>query len=118
MTATCIRVPVMRAHAESVNLQFEEPLDEVTYDALILEIVFNSLLLYTLKKVRINIKQMFNSSTFFYVSFWLPSINLIMNYYLASFPVILRTLSSCKLLSNAGQSSRHFLILKVDTLII
>ncbi|KAK3043549.1 hypothetical protein RJ639_002128 [Escallonia herrerae] len=29
VTATCIRVPVMRAHAESVNLQFEEPLDEV-----------------------------------------------------------------------------------------
>ncbi|KAK6931651.1 Semialdehyde dehydrogenase, dimerization domain [Dillenia turbinata] len=30
VTATCIRVPVMRAHAESVNLQFEEPLDENT----------------------------------------------------------------------------------------
>ncbi|KAK4763125.1 hypothetical protein SAY87_012868 [Trapa incisa] len=30
VTATCIRVPVMRAHAESVNLQFEEPLDEET----------------------------------------------------------------------------------------
>lgn len=29
VTATCIRVPVMRAHAESVNLQFETPLDEV-----------------------------------------------------------------------------------------
>lgn len=29
VTATCIRVPVMRAHAESVNLQFENPLDEV-----------------------------------------------------------------------------------------
>ncbi|KAL8535844.1 hypothetical protein ACS0TY_011473 [Phlomoides rotata] len=28
VTATCIRVPVMRAHAESVNLQFETPLDE------------------------------------------------------------------------------------------
>ncbi|MCL7030780.1 hypothetical protein MKW94_020985 [Papaver nudicaule] len=28
VTATCIRVPVMRAHAESVNLQFESPLDE------------------------------------------------------------------------------------------
>ncbi|CAE5957951.1 unnamed protein product [Arabidopsis arenosa] len=26
VTATCIRVPVMRAHAESVNLQFENPL--------------------------------------------------------------------------------------------
>lgn len=31
VTATCIRVPVMRAHAESVNLQFEKPLDEVIY---------------------------------------------------------------------------------------
>ncbi|XP_060196433.1 uncharacterized protein LOC132625856 [Lycium barbarum] len=30
VTATCIRVPVMRAHAESVNLQFENPLDEDT----------------------------------------------------------------------------------------
>nr|GMC95453.1 aspartate-semialdehyde dehydrogenase [Ipomoea batatas] len=30
VTATCIRVPVMRAHAESVNLQFENPLDEET----------------------------------------------------------------------------------------
>uniref|UniRef100_A0A7C8ZT60 aspartate-semialdehyde dehydrogenase n=1 Tax=Opuntia streptacantha TaxID=393608 RepID=A0A7C8ZT60_OPUST len=30
VTATCIRVPVMRAHAESVNLQFEQPLDEDT----------------------------------------------------------------------------------------
>lgn len=30
VTATCIRVPVMRAHAESVNLQFERPLDEET----------------------------------------------------------------------------------------
>lgn len=29
VTATCVRVPVMRAHAESVNLQFENPLDEV-----------------------------------------------------------------------------------------
>jgi aspartate-semialdehyde dehydrogenase len=29
VTATCIRVPVMRAHAESLNLQFENPLDEV-----------------------------------------------------------------------------------------
>lgn len=28
VTATCIRVPVMRAHAESINLQFETPLDE------------------------------------------------------------------------------------------
>lgn len=32
MTATCIRVPVMRAHAESVNLQFEKPLDEVSIE--------------------------------------------------------------------------------------
>ncbi|GBG79779.1 hypothetical protein CBR_g30041 [Chara braunii] len=30
VTATCIRVPVMRAHAESINLQFESPLDEDT----------------------------------------------------------------------------------------
>ncbi|KAL6566315.1 hypothetical protein OROGR_001930 [Orobanche gracilis] len=30
VTATCIRVPVMRAHAESVNLQFATPLDEDT----------------------------------------------------------------------------------------
>ncbi|KAE8724572.1 Aspartate-semialdehyde dehydrogenase [Hibiscus syriacus] len=30
VTATCIRVPVMRAHAESMNLQFEKPLDEDT----------------------------------------------------------------------------------------
>ncbi|CAN1151485.1 Aspartate-semialdehyde dehydrogenase, partial [Linum perenne] len=30
VTSTCIRVPVMRAHAESVNLQFEKPLDEDT----------------------------------------------------------------------------------------
>lgn len=29
VTATCIRVPVMRAHAESVNLQFKDPLNEV-----------------------------------------------------------------------------------------
>lgn len=29
VTATCIRVPVMRAHAESINLTFEESLDEV-----------------------------------------------------------------------------------------
>ncbi|KAF6150215.1 hypothetical protein GIB67_000089 [Kingdonia uniflora] len=28
VTATCIRVPVIRAHAESVNLQFDKPLDE------------------------------------------------------------------------------------------
>jgi aspartate-semialdehyde dehydrogenase len=30
VSATCIRVPVMRAHAESVNLQFGTPLDEDT----------------------------------------------------------------------------------------
>ncbi|KAG6759492.1 hypothetical protein POTOM_035973 [Populus tomentosa] len=30
VTATCIRVPVMRGHAESVNLQFEKPIDEYT----------------------------------------------------------------------------------------
>ncbi|KAG0496333.1 hypothetical protein HPP92_001024 [Vanilla planifolia] len=30
VTATCIRVPVMRAHAESINLQFEKSLDEDT----------------------------------------------------------------------------------------
>ncbi|RAL47830.1 hypothetical protein DM860_011415 [Cuscuta australis] len=30
VTATCIRVPVMRAHAESINLEFEKPLDEET----------------------------------------------------------------------------------------
>jgi aspartate-semialdehyde dehydrogenase len=28
VTATCIRVPVMRAHAESINLVFRDPLDE------------------------------------------------------------------------------------------
>ncbi|KAH0911250.1 hypothetical protein HID58_034571 [Brassica napus] len=32
VTATCIRVPVMRAHAESVNLQFDNPLDETHFD--------------------------------------------------------------------------------------
>ncbi|XP_024529253.1 uncharacterized protein LOC9631282 [Selaginella moellendorffii] len=30
VTATCVRVPVMRAHAESINLQFEKPVDEET----------------------------------------------------------------------------------------
>ncbi|EFJ28753.1 hypothetical protein SELMODRAFT_93675 [Selaginella moellendorffii] len=30
VTATCVRVPVMRAHAESINLQFEKPVDEVS----------------------------------------------------------------------------------------
>jgi len=29
ITATCIRVPVMRAHAESINLTLKNPLDEV-----------------------------------------------------------------------------------------
>jgi len=28
ITATCVRVPVMRAHAESINLEFENPIDE------------------------------------------------------------------------------------------
>lgn len=28
ITATCVRVPVMRAHAEAINLQFEQPLSE------------------------------------------------------------------------------------------
>ena len=28
IAATCVRVPVMRAHAESINLEFEEPMDE------------------------------------------------------------------------------------------
>ena len=28
ITATCIRVPVMRAHAESINLEFSEDFDE------------------------------------------------------------------------------------------
>lgn len=28
VTATCIRVPVMRTHAESINLEFERPLSE------------------------------------------------------------------------------------------
>ncbi|KAK4856649.1 hypothetical protein QYF36_019683 [Acer negundo] len=31
VSATCIRVPVMRANVESVNLQFENPLDEVKH---------------------------------------------------------------------------------------
>nr|GMC78733.1 aspartate-semialdehyde dehydrogenase [Ipomoea batatas] len=39
VTATCIRVPVMRAHAESVNLQFEKPLDEVMLFYLVYDIV-------------------------------------------------------------------------------
>lgn len=28
ITATCVRVPVMRAHAESINLEFESPMDQ------------------------------------------------------------------------------------------
>ena len=28
VTATCIRVPVMRAHAEAINLELERPLSE------------------------------------------------------------------------------------------
>lgn len=28
ITATCIRVPVMRAHAESINLEFEKDISE------------------------------------------------------------------------------------------
>jgi aspartate-semialdehyde dehydrogenase len=28
ITATCIRVPVMRAHAESINLEFENDISE------------------------------------------------------------------------------------------
>jgi hypothetical protein len=31
VTATCIRVPIMRAHAESINLEFESPVSEVSY---------------------------------------------------------------------------------------
>ncbi|CAF1925654.1 unnamed protein product [Brassica napus] len=46
VTVTCIRVPVMRAHAESVNLQFENPLDEVVLihikPVLLLNLLFNS----------------------------------------------------------------------------
>ncbi|KAL3677501.1 hypothetical protein R1sor_027449 [Riccia sorocarpa] len=30
VTATCVRVPVMRAHAEAINLQFEKEIDEET----------------------------------------------------------------------------------------
>lgn len=29
ITATCVRVPVMRAHAESINLELEHPLEEI-----------------------------------------------------------------------------------------
>jgi aspartate-semialdehyde dehydrogenase len=28
IAATCVRVPVMRAHAESINLEFENDIDE------------------------------------------------------------------------------------------
>eukprot|EP00246_Nothoceros_aenigmaticus_P016344 TRINITY_DN735_c0_g1_i13.p1 TRINITY_DN735_c0_g1~~TRINITY_DN735_c0_g1_i13.p1 ORF type:complete len:100 (+),score=14.48 TRINITY_DN735_c0_g1_i13:895-1194(+) len=30
VTATCIQVPIMRAYVESINLQFERPLDKET----------------------------------------------------------------------------------------
>ena len=35
ITATCIRVPVMRAHAESINLTFADPLPESEAEALL-----------------------------------------------------------------------------------
>ncbi|CAI5522975.1 unnamed protein product [Closterium sp. Naga37s-1] len=35
VTATCIRVPVMRAHAESINLTLEEPLSEISHAGII-----------------------------------------------------------------------------------
>ncbi len=35
ITATCIRVPVMRAHAESINLEFERDVSEEEVWALI-----------------------------------------------------------------------------------
>lgn len=44
VTATCIRVPVMRAHAESVNLQFENPLDEVLHAVMLCLYAFAKLL--------------------------------------------------------------------------
>ncbi|XP_047148701.1 aspartate-semialdehyde dehydrogenase-like, partial [Vigna umbellata] len=44
VTATCIRVPVMRAHAESVNLQFENPLDEVLHAVMLCCYAFAKLL--------------------------------------------------------------------------
>lgn len=37
VTATCIRVPVMRAHAESINLQLEHPLSEEEARAILSE---------------------------------------------------------------------------------
>ncbi|MEX1015626.1 MAG: aspartate-semialdehyde dehydrogenase, partial [Phycisphaeraceae bacterium] len=30
VNATCVRVPVMRAHAESITIEFEQPIDEAT----------------------------------------------------------------------------------------
>jgi hypothetical protein len=33
ITATCVRVPVMRAHAESINLEFERPVTEAAAKA-------------------------------------------------------------------------------------
>ncbi len=35
ITATCVRVPIMRAHAESINLTFEKPLSESEAKALL-----------------------------------------------------------------------------------
>ena len=35
VSATCVRVPVMRAHAESINLEFEKPLTEQEAEALL-----------------------------------------------------------------------------------
>jgi len=35
ITATCVRVPIMRAHAESINLTFENPLSESEAEALL-----------------------------------------------------------------------------------
>jgi len=37
ITATCIRVPVMRAHSESINLTFESPISEVTVREILTE---------------------------------------------------------------------------------
>ncbi len=37
ITATCVRVPVMRAHAESINLEFNRPLSEAEARAILAE---------------------------------------------------------------------------------
>ena len=37
ITATCIRVPVVRAHAESINLEFDRAMDEAEARALLAE---------------------------------------------------------------------------------